>query len=1366
MAASFWKEDNYRHHFFCALCGGPFARVYRAGGIQEEAVDGDGESLTIPAHCNSLVSSSELDADTDDLHRLEQLLQHPGRPTGSAPPQAEVRRAYNGNDINEADMRWTRVLRALIHRSAKEQPVGGLDLLADDQSTYLTYRGKVRESASWADAFVMDHEDQLGFPAFDGQNNFGFHLYQEPDRNDRKFRISSIPFHDECWDLLDHAVRVAGARRGMPEEMSLGEHINLDDLWAFLSSKISVAVTEKLSYLTTEVLRSSAPHDIITRLSPGSLGNAGYREAQQCGNGRKWLHVDGQHWLVTNPSSSPFLCQNIKLPFVPPPSRNSQNRRSRAYTFHRGHDPFSKLPPEIGSLLIGHLTYLETSSLIAVSKAAKSWEILQKEYKRFILEELAYLPNLYISVANYVEPKKPGPRVDWRKLFQRHSTLWQGEPSLRNRRRIWKIVESFADELFERSATNLVDNEGLTEVMAFSTTVVRGELGIMSGAEGYRDMITFIAQAPSNTDSSSSSGATTPPHSSVSSTIPDLITPSDLIQSLKTLLVWSDPGTRSIRGLEFAFEISLIPDGNPLIVKKRFGSRGLRMEKYEPEFPGDITLTGFILCWGAGYLQGVQFVFESSLSAPSEYSQAEALSPRFGWWDYPVRRLVAPRSYRYLAGVRGFINRRGFIETFALLEQVKDNFVIPIDGERPMISIPTSVPLSHREASLWSKLPPNDVDILEREGPAIGDWRLRAAECEVLAPTMQYKPPGLLKYIRGFVQGDYLCGLEFSYKTVNGEIVVNELGNCKGVADQVISITANEQLLAAVVGYGGLGIHSLQIVTSSNKPHPAVGPRYLGFHKIYAVQEVSRQDRERLGHVVYLKSPIIGFHCLYNSDLDRFLQLGIVCYPENFPVQPVVQRATPNSEQESFPQTTITLPFVNTDEHRNPWVDGPPPPNLLRGRKASDLSKSLVVAPNSKYAGWVDFRHQILSITVYGDMQGMRFSFFDQSRPDTIFGSHRGLRGVIVFVSAGNNQNITSILSKKPDISVSSERPLHQLRFSTVGQSMRQTRSLQLEVESELLAGIQFDFTEEKIIDWHPLFDFSAIPNQSPSTLPLYNSNLWISPNLHHQRPTAWMDIGNFPCYQVLLDFFDDNDSDPERRVDGIKGYVSNSRFCGLRFRRQGLWDTEPLGQSSAYETLFLLEPGETFVSLYSSAAPAPGGGPAIALCTNTGRTTPWLGSLLIGAPVLKSAPAGRRATGIYMAFSDPVTCDFIGIIHEADNESTIQTPSLPPPGPPKLPKDNSRAGSPKDLQDSYQSKTSFGSLAGNVSKAYTIFEPDHLEKIESYSNSVQGRFGLKALKLHGDRRSGVLILGDWQDRFAHPTEDQIFPIQGRPPLK
>jgi len=63
--------------------------------------------------------------------------------------------------------------------------------------------------------------------------------------------------------------------------------------------------------------------------------------------------------------------------------------------------------------------------------------------------------------------------------------------------------------------------------------------------------------------------------------------------------------------------------------------------------------------------------------------------------------------------------------------------------------------------------------------------------------------------------------------------------------------------------------------------------------------------------------------------------------------------------------------------------------------------------------------------------------------------------------------------------------------------------------------------------------------------------------------------------------------------------------------------------------------------------------------------------------------------------------------------------------------------------------------------RAYSLMSPEHLEKLESYVNTVPGRYGLKALRFHGNPKMGLVILGDWQEQFARPTGDQTMYIQG-----
>ena len=301
MASSFWREDTYGTHFLCALCGGPFARVT----VTEDeeffpSPNGPFHRDTVRTDDNEAMEAGFLLSNLESIHPLETELAH--RIVNNA---TTVRRAYDGTKLKRPNYNWTRVLRALINKHAKMQPAGGLAQLNFNQQTYLSGRGKVREDGSWADAYASvesepesDEEDESGLPHYN--ENCGFHLYQEPDRDDRKLRISSIPFHDECWNILDHAFQVARARRGIGATLGSqsdddDEHIDTDELWFYLNELIPIADTENVADLTIESLRAGTVSNVMTRLSREAMGNGGYLAAESSASARCWLHHEGLH---------------------------------------------------------------------------------------------------------------------------------------------------------------------------------------------------------------------------------------------------------------------------------------------------------------------------------------------------------------------------------------------------------------------------------------------------------------------------------------------------------------------------------------------------------------------------------------------------------------------------------------------------------------------------------------------------------------------------------------------------------------------------------------------------------------------------------------------------------------------------------------------------------------------------------------------------------------------------------------------------------------------------------------------------------------------------------------------------------------
>ncbi|KAH0544413.1 hypothetical protein FGG08_001439 [Glutinoglossum americanum] len=1348
--ASFWTEEKYQNQFFCALCGGPFARVFRTdaqiadpvrASEQHEIVDGISslDGFSVAPERNELVTLQKVREGLSARAQLEYLTQDYYDGALEKLGRANIRCAYDGNKISCQDMRWTHVIRALIHREAREQPEGGPDQLTDDQLTYLTGHGTARQDASWADAYPSieaeldfedaDEGDQPGIPEFD-QTDFGFHMYEEPDSKDRKFRIGSIPFHDECWDLLDLAISVCGNKRGIPS-MTVGEDLSTDDLWSYLRDLIPSSWTRSKSELTADSLRKKETlADPITRLSIGVMGNAGYREAQLCGDGQKWLHVEGLHWLAVSPAITPLLDEPINLP-----TEDVSICNTSFAPVQRGstQDPFWDLPQEIIIEVISYLTALETGRLRIASVPVSSVQVPQKEFRRFIKEEMAYLPKLLKKTERY--SSSDDPHIDWRMVYERISMEWRTSDSLRNRRRIWKIVEPMADELVETSARNLEANFELSERMSERTAVVRGYVGVRSGAEGCRQT-TMLTKSFPKADSAPSrpqspSGSISGDESSRSSASSDTrswITAAEFVRAVVSVRIWLDPGAGNVCGFEFLLRPRLPGQGEITEMRKSFGRQTSISETYHLEPKGSPLLTGLIVCWYRGYLQGLRLVFEDNASPIDEYARGEYYSPRFGNWRGPVRRLVAPRGYRVLAGFTGFINSLGRIETFAILEE-------KAIGAQHYHS-PLNFPLSHQEASLWAKVPPNDVEILEREGPAVGNWRTRTAECEIFEPTLQHQPPGRIKTISGFSDGEFLVGLRFQYENASEGATVRDFGTCYGESVTSFGIRANMVITGAVIGYGDKGIHSLQVIASVDGPSPTFGERYLGQQKVY-VPEPLEYEKPRSAcrvYLEYLKSEVVGFHWIYEPKLKRIIQLGIICKPAvPFPPSPPPSSNTstcarPWSAED--PQEN-QIPFAETDNHSNYWVDGPPPSNFVCGLKRSGCHKALRVGPPTelKFAGWVSFLDPISSITIYGDMDGIRFRYFDRSRPDRYFGSTKETATKETYKFTDPRKRINRIALQGAGIRVEasgSHSKLPKLIFLTSERHKRQ--GVKVEVESEYLSGIKFSFTPERLTDWDPLFSWNGVTRAEQTKLIAQVQHPWRTPSYLRARPSIETYDQLSPSYRVLSDFFDHRSQ--EDKVDGVKGYVSasqGSQFCGLRFRRRGLWDVEPLGQASAHEISFLLHPDEVFTSIYVFLHPFGGGG-ALA----------------------------------------PEKYDSIGILHEKSRNGGAQVllkaPDISSPetdavtglgwvcSPKHLPKDH-RFCTDVENEDYPEDPA--------PQRAYTLFLPEHLEKLESYVNTVPGRYGLKALKFHGNSKMGVVILGEWQERFVESTGDPTMYIQG-----
>lgn len=326
------QKQQYDTHFYCALCGGPFAEVFRTS------------VNPAPTRCNAETSSS---SDSTDDTNIENEFNYSGEENRIIPEEAieadmgyaarrsrrirlqaqkngtrkgimeeprVVRQAYDGRRISVNEMKWTKKLRAIVHRGASQHPENYENSLADQNSqAYMTGRGLVRGCFNFADAYAsVEDEDELEdeedeehevpeFPEFSDNaqlnDTYGFQLYKELIGNKLESFISSIPFHDECESILDLAVEETGRELGLDDDCIneiRGAPMWVDQLWGHLRSLITVSGDKKEGLQTRRSLHADHQKGVITR-----LGELDYREAESSGEGWKWKHEDGCHVCIT-----------------------------------------------------------------------------------------------------------------------------------------------------------------------------------------------------------------------------------------------------------------------------------------------------------------------------------------------------------------------------------------------------------------------------------------------------------------------------------------------------------------------------------------------------------------------------------------------------------------------------------------------------------------------------------------------------------------------------------------------------------------------------------------------------------------------------------------------------------------------------------------------------------------------------------------------------------------------------------------------------------------------------------------------------------------------------------------------------------
>lgn len=316
--------DSYRTHFYCALCGGPFAQVFRTAtqaaqprelvtdyAVRSGCTNGNSgsrlntacgniepedENLTnefnIPVEENreipeeTVLENMGFAASRHRDHRIG--ASEKGLRRGIMSENRRALKAYDGRRISTKDMRWTRDLRALIHKKAKSFPTGGQEVFDEGRSQFLTGRGRIREVDAWADAFPnYEEEDELTIGT---GGRYGFQVYQEFGRFDSDFVISSIPFHDQCWDLLVYATEISARERGVDMHHDPIDE-NEDILWGYLRGLVGISGAAKwLGSGPVSTLHGPKRGEVITR-----LGEVDYREAQGSGEGFQWRHDEGLH---------------------------------------------------------------------------------------------------------------------------------------------------------------------------------------------------------------------------------------------------------------------------------------------------------------------------------------------------------------------------------------------------------------------------------------------------------------------------------------------------------------------------------------------------------------------------------------------------------------------------------------------------------------------------------------------------------------------------------------------------------------------------------------------------------------------------------------------------------------------------------------------------------------------------------------------------------------------------------------------------------------------------------------------------------------------------------------------------------------
>ncbi|KAH0610106.1 uncharacterized protein H6S33_012652 [Morchella sextelata] len=1387
------RSRSYETHFYCALCGGPFAQVFRTAvnpaqpsyavgseqdiynsntGDEDQDEDDRNEDLdidnefNISPHNNRCIPGevvrNSMSHAASRSRELRLVAEEEGRRRGMVSEKRKTMQAYNGKHISTRQMKWTKNLRALIYKKSNHQPLNHEHY--GTSTAYLTGRGLIRQVQNWADAFASvdeeDGDDNSGVhtehPFFSDedkqQNTYGFHVYQELGRPDSRYVISSIPFHDECWSLLDLAIEESGKERGV---VRMNERFDMDELWGYLRGLVGVTgvidsaiVPNSTAAALSEERRGSG---VVSR-----LGEVDYREGQGSGDGWQWKHEEGLHWLAADPS----LISVLHSPLLPVGGTQSRSCAPRAAL----EDPFQSMPPEILLEFCKLLTSTDVFSLKTASPAVHNLCLPDSFYRRFLREEFQYLPTLVKEVKDYEacleRLDRPVLRnIDWRGSFERlrkrmmtpkslsdSEDEWDAvDIGLKNRNRIWKIVKPMADELVEGSDVILQHKYQAPESKAEKTGVVRGYAGVRTGKEGTTQSVYFGSRMRDRLFEGEDE---------------DLL---EIILEVDKVRVWLDGEDGPVCGL--GFYIVSVSDAEKYNTMQKLGRRGSAFVDLDvrPE-----KLTGFVFCLANQIISGIQLV----------YGNDHTFSKKFGHWNGNCRKITAPAEWRKLVGVIGFVNSAGFIETLGILEETiyrgrRDRF-------GPLPTPPSTVDLSHGEASVWKKLPPANASLLEREGLHIMDWRMCTGEWEIWdngfheeGAEAQVEQQKSLKEIVGYYDDKALRGLKFVYRE-HGEgnrEFTSILGTTDAIKSDRICFEEGKRdpMAAIVISFGDAGIHGILFVTESGLTSEVFGPRYLGTHKVFASTSASNIDGP--SHTIFRKETngdMIGLHCLYDYEQKRFLQLGLV-----------LLTGSERHDDIYGSQLRRPIPFNDMTDKLQVWDDGPPPSKWSIGSRPGDMGICDRTFSEAEYTGWASFEY-LRKITIYGKMKGIRFSFSQPQERDRFFGYDNESEGIFVQeIDYDNGERIFGIAvlpgeeatPRETQKAVSGDEelvesascegdyspPLERIYFLTNWNRADAPTRVKYRLSCPYLKAIKFDFNYHKLISWAPIYAPSDSDNESSKVVSEMVQYPWKC------RTDEIMPVGDIkPTSRVACVFFDD---EAGKGVDAVKGYVSKSgQFCGLVFRRGGSWCDNVFGHRSAYEVTMELKKGEKFTSLYSPD----GNTGALALCTSMSRTTPWFGTFS-GHVRLKQAPEGQEAVGIYgtldreIPFFTPtreaVVLDTVGLLYrpkKGSRKRSLRIPSPPTTSGFQILDKATKLRWFSNIKEFPRKTMRFSSLVAQrtelysdsdtVGRTYCIFDPSQLEQILVCVNLFKHK-GITSIRFRGSEKMGLVTMGEWPDR-------------------